>query len=170
MKTAPLQLLDYWADFIQVEANPNFDQDKRPDLSHESLQVNHSVHQLQQESDETETGTAWATHLEIIQDISATQNLPYSFTIRMNGIVAAHPKYTDEQLGRIIKANAPAMLFGAAREVLRAATGRGPYPPVIIPSTNFIESEKADKPAKKSTKKTAIKKTTAKKRSSKRAK
>jgi len=35
-------------------------------------------------------------------------------------------------------ANGPAMLFGAAREIIRAATGRGPWPAVIIPSTNFL--------------------------------
>ena len=35
-------------------------------------------------------------------------------------------------------ANGPAMLFGAAREIIRAATGRGPWSAVIIPSTNFL--------------------------------
>jgi preprotein translocase subunit SecB len=35
-------------------------------------------------------------------------------------------------------ANGPAMLFGAAREIIRAATGRGPWSAVIIPATNFL--------------------------------
>jgi preprotein translocase subunit SecB len=44
----------------------------------------------------------------------------------------------DGKLQRAMHANGPAMLFGAAREIIRAATGRGPWSAVIIPSTNFL--------------------------------
>jgi len=73
----------------------------------------------------------------------------------------AFPVFKEARLKEVVAANAPAMLFGAAREIIRAATGRGPFPPVIIPSTHFLEpkppGEKALK--KKSAKKTGKKKT-----------
>jgi len=157
MKTAPLQLLDYWADYIHVETNSDFDSKKRADLFHESLDVTHSVQQLPTKDDPKESGTAWSTQLEITQTIPKGKNLPYSFTLKMKGIVAAHPDLQDERLERIVAANAPAMLFGAAREVIRAATGRGPYAPVLIPSTNFLGAPASKKSAKKSARKVAKK-------------
>lgn len=157
MKTAPLQLLDYWADFIQVEANPDFDAEKKVDLPHASLEVLHSVQPLPTKDDPDEAGTAWNTRLEIIQTIPDGKNLPYTFTLRMQGIVAAHPAYKGDELERVVSANAPAMLFGAAREVIRAATGRGPYAPILIPSTNFLKDPVPKKVTKKTAKKVAKK-------------
>ena len=163
MKTAPLQLLDYWTDFIQVEANPHFNPQKKVALPHASLEVLHGVQPLPIKDDPDEAGTAWNTQLEIIQTIPDGENLPYTFTLKMQGIVAAHPAYKGDELKRIVSANAPAMLFGAAREVIRAATGRGPYAPVLIPSTNFIGQAPPKKRAKKAAKKTS-KKASAKKK------
>jgi hypothetical protein len=56
----------------------------------------------------------------------------------MHGFVLASPHLEGAMLKRTVHANGPSMLFGAAREIIRAATGRGPWPAVIIPSTNFL--------------------------------
>ena len=65
-------------------------------------------------------------------------NLPYSFALHMHGFVLPSPHLEGAMLKRTVHANGPAILFGAAREIIRAATGRGPWPAVIIPSTNFL--------------------------------
>jgi len=50
-----------------------------------------------------------------------------------------HPDLTNDRLDRAVQVNGPSMLFGVAREILRAATGRGPHAPLIIPSTHFLQ-------------------------------
>lgn len=62
--------------------------------------------------------------------------IPYTFSVTLQGIVLALPE--GERLERAVKANAPAMLFGAAREMIHALTSRGPHRAIIIPSTNFL--------------------------------
>lgn len=41
------------------------------------------------------------------------------------------------------------MLFGAAREMIRALTSRGPHRAIIIPSTSFLPPAGQSTPAKK---------------------
>lgn len=73
----------------------------------------------------------------------------------MVGYVLAQPGFPKEKMQRAVEINGPSMLFGAAREILRAATGRGPYGPVLIPSTSFFKPEKKA-PAKKAVKKRTV--------------
>ena len=109
--------------------------------------------------------------LSIEQAPCDTANIPYTFAVSLQGVVLALPSLTGERLDRAIRANGPAMLFGSAREMIRAATGRGPHNAVIIPSTNFLspapteQTTKKAKAVKKTAKKAAGKKKTTQKRS-----
>ena len=174
MIQAPLQLRDYWVDFIQVKANHVFKHQLAPDFDISTIELLSDVKPLEVENPK-ESGTAWMVNLRIQQKIPKGKNIPYEFALDITGVVAAHPSLDGEKLERAIEVNGPSMLFGAAREILRDATGRGPYAPVIIPSTNFFqrlsewESDTQKLPAsKKTTKKTARKtaKKTTKKKSS----
>ena len=165
MKLAPLQLLDYWVERLHMDANEHYNSNKEVDIYKDSLDISHDVSRLKQDNDPEMVGTSWIVTIQLTQSVSKDKNIPYAFDLIMRGIVAAHPDLKEEKLHRVIEANAPAMLFGSAREVIRAATGRGPHAPVIIPSTNFLDSKA---PAKKSAKKSAKK--TAKKKSSKKTK
>ncbi len=124
--------------FIQVRANPEFEPGKAKEYDLETIQVESRVDLLKSEN-ATEEGTVWGIFLTIEQTIPPKKNIPYEFTLEISGLVAAHPTLSGDQLERVIQVNGPSMLFGAAREILRAATGRGPYEPVIIPSTNFFQ-------------------------------
>lgn len=137
MKQAPLQLLDYWVDFIEVRANYKFDPKKPADLEIESIDLRSDVRQREVVDPET-NGTEWFVHLRIEQPLGEDKNIPYTYTLEITGLVAAHPELKDEKLRRAVEVNGPSMLFGSAREILRAATGRGPFAPIIIPSTNFF--------------------------------
>ncbi len=138
MILAPLQLSDYWLDSLHVRTNPDFDPNREADLEVDSMEVKSDL-KLLKSANKEEAGTVWMVFLEIRQSMPEGKNIPYEFSLEMCGIVAAHPSLIDETLERSVQVNGPSMLFGAAREILRAATGRGPYAPVIIPSTNFFQ-------------------------------
>jgi preprotein translocase subunit SecB len=138
MTQAPLQLLDYWVNFIQVRANTEFDPEQPPQLASIAIDLAADVQPLSVEDPE-KNGTVWLVTLRIEQPPIKGKNIPYTFVLEMQGQVAAHPSLEGEELQRAIQVNGPSMLFGSAREILRAATGRGPFAPIIIPSTNFFQ-------------------------------
>ena len=138
MKQAPLQLLDYWVDYIQVRTNQNFDPAKPEELEIASIELQSKVVQIKHDKSE-ETGTDWLVSLRIEQPLSENQNIPYSYTLQIEGLVTVHPKFQGSELERQIQVNGPSMLFGSAREIIRAETGRGRFAPIIIPSTNFFQ-------------------------------
>lgn len=138
MTPAPLQLLDYWATSLHMEACPEYDPKKDTELRLDSITVENEV-KLLESPEPRQPGTQWLVGLTIEQAPCKTANIPYTFSVALQGIVLALPGgLEDERLERAIKANGPAMLFGAAREMIRALTGRGPHRAVIIPSTNFL--------------------------------
>lgn len=166
MNLAPLQLNDYFLTDLSLQANPNFDSSKPADDCVETLVV---APQYSQTKDNAEKGTEWLVSLDISQTIPEGGNLPYAFSLRIQGTILASPHLTGVRLQRAMHANGPAMLFGAAREIIRAATGRGPWNAVIIPSTNFFTglpplevSPKADEEAATPARKPAAKKAPAK--------
>jgi preprotein translocase subunit SecB len=138
MKPAPLQLLDYWASSLHMDACPDYDPKAETQLDLESIEVQHNVKQLDTQ-DSDYLGSQWLVSLSIEQTPCKSANIPYTFAVTIQGVVLALPGgLAGEQTERAIKANGPAMLYGAAREMIRAATGRGPHRAVIIPSTNFL--------------------------------
>jgi preprotein translocase subunit SecB len=138
MILAPLQLRDYWLESVSVRTNPAFEANRESDLEVDFMDVKSDVRLLKSDNLEQD-GTVWMVFLAVSQSIPEGKNIPYEFSLEMCGIVVAHPSLTGEKLERAIQVNGPSMLFGSAREILRAATGRGPYAPVIIPSTNFFQ-------------------------------
>jgi preprotein translocase subunit SecB len=174
MKLAPLQLSDYYLTDLTLQANPEFDTSAPADDCVETLQV---IPHYSQAKDNGEKGTEWLVSLEISQTIPGGGNLPYAFSLRIQGTVSASPHLDGVKLQRAMHANGPAMLFGAAREIIRAATGRGPWPAVIIPSTNFLANlppleapAKMEETASSPVKKAAAKKAVAKRTSTRRPK
>lgn len=137
MKLAPLQLADYYITHLTLQANSRFLKDQPCAPPEESLQVTPKYHENPKDPSQ-QGATEWVVSLEIVQSIPEGANLPYSFKLEIQGIVMAAPHLEGPKLQRFIHANGPAMLLGAAREIIRAATGRGPWAAVIIPSTNFL--------------------------------
>ncbi len=135
MNLSPLQLTDYFLTHLSLDSNPEFNSAKPADDPVEYLTV---VPGCDASDYKEEQGSEWLVSLEITQTIPEGVNLPYSFALHMYGFVLASPHLEGAMLKRTVHANGPAMLFGAAREIIRAATGRGPWPAVIIPSTNFL--------------------------------
>lgn len=65
---------------------------------------------------------------------------PYTLDMEMVGIfncTGGDPS-KDEKLVAI---NGPAVLYGSIRELVLQITSRGPYPPLVLPTVNFIPPE-----------------------------
>jgi preprotein translocase subunit SecB len=68
--------------------------------------------------------------------------VPYSFKVSLVGyfhIDKAVGEKDERGANVLLYANAPALLYAAARELLATATARGPYPAVILPSVSFLD-------------------------------
>ncbi len=158
MELAPFQLTDYFVPSIRVEAALDYTPEKPADLDVEALELEHSC-----VPQGVPKERQFIIEMTIRQKASKGKNLPYTYEIQLVGFVLAHPDFPAEKLQHAVEVNGPTMLFGAAREIIRAATGRGPYGPVLIPSTTFFKrtegatrktrkpiSQKKRTPAKKS--------------------
>jgi preprotein translocase subunit SecB len=143
MNLAPLQLLDYFVHALHVEALGTYDPAKQQELDLESLEVKESCFPVGEEHP-----NRFAVDLLIKQPAVEGKNLPYTYELHMLGFVEAHPGFSKENQKRLVEINGPSMLFGSAREILRTATGRGPYGPVMIPSTSFFKEESKPRPKK----------------------
>jgi hypothetical protein len=62
----------------------------------------------------------------------------------------------------MVRTNAPALLYSAAREALMYLTGRGRSPAILLPSITFLEPPKPP-PTKQGKQKTAAKRVAKKK-------
>ena len=162
MKPAPLQLIDYWATSIRMEACRSYKPDAETNLDFDSITVKHTVGPLNS-PDPEEKGSQWLVGLSIEQTPCETANIPYTFEVSLQGIVLVLPGFPPDRVEHAVRANGPAMLFGSAREMIRAATGRGPHSAIIIPSTNFLPPTPAVEADKSTASKTPAKKAVAKK-------
>jgi preprotein translocase subunit SecB len=139
MKPAPLQLTDYFITKLHLKANPDYDRENDTTANLDTIEVTHNAMQLKIEENKA---TKWRVTMTIKQNVPKGRNIPYKFELEIQGEVYVFPVFESKRLETVVKANGPAMLFGVAREIIRAATGRGPFPAVVIPSTNFIEAPK----------------------------
>ena len=133
MKLSPIQLLDYHVTSISVEACASFKRDKPMDLDPADLSVSAQT-KLLDDGDEPR----WAVSLALRHEPTEGKNVPYRLSIDMVGLVTAVAKKADDAINHAVEVNGPSMLFGAAREILRDATARGPHGPIIIPSASFF--------------------------------
>jgi preprotein translocase subunit SecB len=144
MKLAPLQLTDYFVISIHVEALPDHDPAKPQDLDVANLQVSEKC--IRPDEDQPHH---FSIDLTIKQDALEGKNLPYAYELHIVGFIEVHPEFPTDKLQRVVETNGPSMLFGAAREILRTATGRGPYGPLLIPSTTFFKQAEIPAPKKR---------------------
>lgn len=75
--------------------------------------------------------------------------LPYSFEVVLIGFFRVADSFPAEDAQKLSDANAPAVLYGAARELISGVTGRGPSTALCLPSLTFngiARAEKADDP------------------------
>lgn len=85
----------------------------------------------------------WIFSLTIELPDKAENKYPYSFRIVLVGFFNVSPAYHAEQTAVLVNANAPALLYSAAREFIATATGRGPFMALWLPSAMFFKPREA---------------------------
>ena len=68
---------------------------------------------------------------------------PYAWSVALIGYFELDAGFPDEQVLSFMDAGAPAMLYGAAREALASAIGRGPYTAPLLPTVHFANLQPA---------------------------
>lgn len=93
-----------------------------------------------------------------LKSIAVEPVFPYEWEIALVGHFRLSDEIPEAEIERIMDANAPAVLYGAAREALAAALGRGPFRAPMLPSVHFLNMTRTQKPAAKRARRTPAKK------------
>jgi preprotein translocase subunit SecB len=160
MQPSPLHLNFYFVESLRWKTDAAFE----PGDDNAPLQVSDLKANLERDDDEDDVRAA-AFRLTLTLEPSAGR-FPYTFEIVLIGVFRLDDSVPDERLALVLDANAPALLFGAAREALATSLGRGPFRPLILPTVHFLDMQRAARESAES----APKKRTAKPRATKRKK
>ena len=133
MKAAQIQLTNYFVSELQFAANRDFKLDSPSSVGAEDLQVTH------QTSAKEENKRQWQITLRIALNASPDSNSPYSFLVEMIGFIDVAESVSDDRIERFARINGTSLVFAAAREIIKAATSRGPFPPLLLPTVTFWE-------------------------------
>lgn len=133
MKAAQIQLTNYFVSELQFAANRDFKLDGVSSVGAEDLQVTH------QASAKEGNRRQWQITLRIALNASPDSNSPYSFLVEMIGFIDVNESVTEDRIERFARINGTSLVFAAAREIIKAATSRGPFPPLLLPTVTFWE-------------------------------
>jgi preprotein translocase subunit SecB len=90
----------------------------------------------------------WMVQLGIRKMEDEDEGCPeYTFELEVVGLFEVDNEYPTEKVESMVRANAPAVLYGAIREMVANLTARGPFAAVELPTVSFIDEAK--KPVKK---------------------
>jgi len=144
MKHSPLQLMRYLLTDIACTANPKFDPEKEMVGAMEEYLIEAKANPLPPAGDIP--GHPWSVEMAVSQKIKEGQNIPYEFHIAMVGMFAFHNGApADEKETQFVKVNGSSMLYGMAREHIRALTAAGPWGAVILPTMSFYDNKEPSK-------------------------
>jgi preprotein translocase subunit SecB len=144
MKNSPLQLLRYVLTDIACTANPKFNPEKELDGGLEQYSINAKANPL--DPDKDVPGHSWSVELVVVQKRKEGQNFPYEFRLSLVGIFACQDGVLDkEKETRFVQVNGSSMLYGMAREHIRALTAAGPWGAIILPTMSFYDNKETPK-------------------------
>jgi preprotein translocase subunit SecB len=133
MRAAQISLTNYFVSELQFKANQAFDPEKSTLIGIDDLKVTDDV------KPKTESRRNWQITLRIAVGENCDRNFLCSFVIEIVGSIDVDQSVKDENIERLVYINGKALLFSAAREILRAVTSRGPSRSVLLPTVTFWE-------------------------------
>ncbi len=141
MKPAPINLLDYFATDIALRANPGFDGNRALEFKIGDFNAEPTVLRSPSESVERR----WQVSLDIRYTPGEGVNYPYAYRVHLVGFFKVEDWVALENEERTVRIHGASVLYGMAREIVRALTGRGPHRPVLIPTVSFYDPPSAIK-------------------------
>jgi preprotein translocase subunit SecB len=82
---------------------------------------------------------SWRCEITVRSKDEKEGTYPYTFSLVYVGFFKVVKEFPSDRVQQMVKVNAPALLYGAAREAIMYLTGRGRYPAVLLPSITFLE-------------------------------
>lgn len=82
--------------------------------------------------------------LGILLEGTEKAQTPYLLDVEMVGVFQCIGKDADKD-SSFVEINGAAVLFGSIRELVMQMTSRGPYPPMVLPTVNFIPPDREPK-------------------------
>jgi preprotein translocase subunit SecB len=98
----------------------------------------------------------WQVPLNLKCKPQPGENIPYGFTITIVGFFKIRSEWTKSRRESLIRINAPAVLYGATRELIAILSGRGPWGPILLPSVNFLPKFRRTKKKSNRAKETSL--------------
>ena len=130
MIPSPLHLEKYFFTKIHVDACPNGCEKTGKGLF--STHVTCMKHK--------DAERKWMVQLELQQGKDKDDGCPeYSLRVEIVGFYEVREDYPAGNAEMLVRANGPALLYSAARELIAALTGRGPFASVNLPTVTFID-------------------------------
>ena len=154
MQLSPLILKQYFLTSFSIKA-------AIPDVASQDDMVklmagSHSNITTQVETAKNEDNSRlWKVVLKLmVRPSEGSTFCPYVIDAELLGFFEVHQDVDESAIIDIVTCNGPAILFGAARELILFNTGRGPMPPFMLPSVTFIDQsiENRKKAASKNSK------------------
>ncbi len=140
MKPASISLLEYFATDLVLGTNHAFASDKPVQFDDKEFIVDVAA---KQNDKAPRTGNRWQVTLDVRHQPAPGVNFPYSYRVVMVGQFGVSDNVKPEDEERFVRIHGASVLYGMAREIVRALTGRGPYRSVIIPTVSFYEQKPA---------------------------
>lgn len=131
MKASPLVLHDYYVAELTFSVNPEFASEQPTELCMDDLAVEQRLTPIEKQDRQ------WQIALQIRQQVVPGKNTPYAFALVIVGLVEVVEGCPEEKRKSLVEINGASMMFGAAREIIRAITSRGPFQQILLPSVSF---------------------------------
>jgi preprotein translocase subunit SecB len=149
VKRSPLRIKNYFVTSLSVEANPAEDGAKSP-LEDGVVTVTRV-----ETAQHAENKRNWKVALQVNCTPTEKNVCAYEAAVELVGFFEIDKELSEDRIGDVVAANAPAVLYSAAREIILLITGRGPFPPFALPSATFIDETPSSKKRAEESKKAA---------------
>lgn len=134
MIPSPLHLEKYFFTKVHVDACPN-----SCEKAGKGLFTVKSTFMKHKDEDRK-----WMVQLDLQQVKDKDEACPeYSFHVEVVGFYEVSQDVAAGKAEALVRANGPALLYSAARELIATLTSRGPFAPVNLQTVTFIDEAKA---------------------------
>lgn len=147
MKLAPIRLERYFITHLNVVALKQFSREQPHTYDFKDLQSEVNV------TENKKQPNVFQVSLMLKHTPQPKENLPYAYSMQIIGFFEVHPKWPRAKAEELVKINGPAVLYGAAREILAQTTSRGPWGSILLPTVNFVSERKRKLKTRKRVKK-----------------
>jgi preprotein translocase subunit SecB len=139
VKLSPLHLKNYFVTNLSIQANPVTEGSKIDLL--DGVNTSTTVETAQH----IENKRDWKAAVQIKCSPKDKNICAYLITVELVGFFEVDKELPEDKIADVVAANAPAILYSAARELILLVTGRGPFPPFALPSVTFIDETPSSK-------------------------